>query len=442
MHINKVIVFNSTNDGIYTNPEQRENGKIVLIDISASMSEKISELKLCYSMVEALSGIKLPPIPAPKERTNLIGLLMELVRQGIGQQEFLVLTDGEDNFHDIRKIPTSVADDGSLVETDIGEFERSGAYEERRQTAILDYITNVLKADVHLIGVGNEVKHLLRMAASRPIVVAHVRPRANANEVASVMRAAVSTRPSRPSRPSRPAQLSDASAAPAAAPETAAAAPDVRIITIDNLGEHGVAPAELVDAVVANAPSVSVGGDVWTKDEAIAKFEEAEALAYADDDTPYDAVTKYNRRVVVELLKLSETRGPIPGAIVGSKYRSLFDAPGKGKWKINKLLYQLKQVGFLLEDKQHNVQVVVEGKDYNFMGDRAYSCYKPSASVESLVAALDTDADFCAAVDALKRTQPPKRKSNAGSASDDAGSPKKQNTASDPHAPPPSSPLA
>jgi hypothetical protein len=151
-------------------------------------------------------------------------------------------------------------------------------------------------------------------------------------------------------------------------------------------------------------------------------------------------VIKYNRRVVLELLKLSETRGPIPGAVVGSKYRSLFVAPSKGAWKINKLLHHLKEKGVLVEEKQHNIQVVVEGKEYNFMGDRAYSCYKASARAESTVASLDTDADFSAPVASLKRTQPYKRKSDAGSASDDAGSPKKQNTAAGPPPPPPPPP--
>lgn len=403
MHINKVITFHSLNNVLYTNPEQRDNGKIVLIDISASMQHKVSELKLCYSMLQALSDLKLPGIPTPNSRTNLIGLLMDLVREGIGSQEILVMTDGDDNFHEIHEIPTSVSDDGTLTKTDVGAFDHTEEYKERRQTAILDYITNVLKADVHIIGVGNEVKHLLRMAASRPIVVAHVRPRATATEVASVMHSAVRTRPAQ-----------------------CMTEPDARIITIDNLGNHGTASAELVEKVDANASFVSVGGDVWTKEVAMQKFEAAEHLAYADGTAPSDDVIKYNRRVVVELLKLSQTHGLVPGAIVGSKYRSLFVAPSKGEWKINKLLFQLKQNGFLVERKQHNINIVIEGKQYNFKGDRAYSCYSASSLVETLIGSIDADTDFCASVDALKNTTPYKRKSEAGSSNDDTGSAKKQ----------------
>jgi len=129
---------------------------------------------------------------------------------------------------------------------------------------------------------------------------------------------------------------------------------------------------------------------------------------------------------VVELLKLSQTHGLVPGAIVGSKYRSLFVAPSKGEWKINKLLFQLKQNGFLVERKQHNINIVIEGKQYNFKGDRAYSCYSASSLVETLIGSIDADTDFCASVDALKNTTPYKRKSEAGSSNDDTGSAKKQ----------------
>lgn len=38
-----------------------------------------------------------------------------MVREGIGLQEIAVPTDGMDNFREIRVIPKSIADDGSLV---------------------------------------------------------------------------------------------------------------------------------------------------------------------------------------------------------------------------------------------------------------------------------------------------------------------------------------
>ena len=181
----------------YTAPSDKfhPKGKVCVLDRSGSMGSQEDEFKLTLSMIKALSGLDtIPPVPKPTGNTNLIGKIKKIVESpDFGEQEIIIVTDGLDNQHDINDFHVGVTESGEPRMINIKQENYPNNYDgymRARQEAILDYLAYI-GAQVHIIGIGNEVKELLKMASSRPMTVAHVPRRATASQVATVVGAAI-----------------------------------------------------------------------------------------------------------------------------------------------------------------------------------------------------------------------------------------------------------
>jgi hypothetical protein len=186
-------------------------------------------------------------VPKPTGSTNLIGKIKKIVESpDFGEQELIIVTDGLDNQHTINAFQVGVTESGEprMVHIKKENYPSHDEYMRARQGAILDYLTYI-GAQVHIIGIGNEVKELLKMAASHPMTVAHVPQRATASQVATVVEAAISI--------VRDTAVTTADFSTA---EEHATATNARIITVDNLCGQPAAAAEQVQAIESDASRV------------------------------------------------------------------------------------------------------------------------------------------------------------------------------------------
>lgn len=365
----------------YTAPPDKfhPQGKVCILDRSGSMGSQEEEFKLTLSMIKALSDLDaIPPVPKPTGNTNLIGKIKKIVeRPDFGEQELVIVTDGLDNQHDINDFQVGVTESGEprMINIKQDNYPSHDEYMRARQEAILDYLAYI-GAQVHIIGIGNEVKELLKMAASRPMTVAHVPRHATASQVATVVGAAISI-------------VRDAAVATAdfSTAEEHVAATDARIITVENLCGQPVAKLEQVEAIESDAARVYVGDDVFNIDtfkEAFAKAEDAASII--------ECAKKYTRGVVMWLLNLSLIQGKVPGAVIGGKLAKIFEPPeGAGEWKVNKLLSELKTVGIVTAQKEDKIEFVMNGCSRTFT---KVECYEASPRASHLVAQLAGDSEW------------------------------------------------
>lgn len=383
MNLNSVQPFNGDINlpPSYTAPADKfhPKGKVCVLDRSGSMSSQENEFKLTLSMIKALAGLDaIPPVPKPAGSTNLIGKIKKIVESpDFGEQELIIITDGLDNQHDINDFQVGVTESGEprMINIRRDNYPTTDDYMHARQEAILDYLA-FIGAQVHIIGIGNEVKELLKMAASRPMTVAHIPRLATASQVATVVGAAINI-------------VRDTSVALAdfATADAHAAATDVRIITVDNLCGQPAAEAKQAEAIEHDASRVYVGDDAFNVDtfkEAFAKSEDATPIA--------ECAKKYTRGVVMWFLTLSLAQGKVPGAIIGGKLAKVFEPPdGAGEWKVNKLLSELKKVGIVTAKKEDKVEFVVEGRSRTFT---KVECYEASPRAAHLVAQVSADSEW------------------------------------------------
>jgi hypothetical protein len=293
MKLNSLEPFNGNINlpASYTAPPDKchPKGKVCVLDRSGSMGSQEGEFKLTLSTIKALPGLdSIPPVPKPTGSTNLIGKIKKIVESpDFGEQELIIVTDGLDNQHTINAFQVGVTESGEprMVHIKKENYPSHDEYMRARQGAILDYLTYI-GAQVHIIGIGNEVKELLKMAASHPMTVAHVPQRATASQVATVVGAAISI--------VRDTAVTTADFSTA---EEHATATNARIITVDNLCGQPAAAAEQVQAIESDASRVYVGDDAFTVEtfkEAFAKAEDAAPIA--------ECAKKYTRGAVMWLL--------------------------------------------------------------------------------------------------------------------------------------------
>ncbi len=383
MKINAILPFNCDIDmtPCYRAPDHEfvPEGKVCLVDVSTSMKEFEAELKLSLSMLYALAKLNsVPPIPKPGGNTNLIGKVKKIVEDpSFGKQQLVIITDGMDNQHSEKDIQVGLTQNGEpkMVHIDKDSYKNFEEYMRARQEAILDYLT-FIGAQVHVIGIGNEVKDLLKMAASRPMTVAHVPPKATAHQVATVVGAAINI--------VRDTAVDENDFSTS---EELTKASDARIITIENLCGQDVAEQEQVERIESDARLVYMGDGAFTAEsfkEAFSTAEEASSIA--------DGAKKYTRGVVMWLMKLSLTHGKVPGATIGGKLAKLFAAPeSAGEWKVNKLLSELKKVGILEGKMEQKVQFAVENHLRNFT---KVVCYEAAPRAVHLVRTMADDSEW------------------------------------------------
>jgi len=374
MKVNSILPFNGEIDlkPSYEVSADRyaKRGNILIVDRSGSMKTFEREFAVAMSMIKALAGLDRDiTVPEPYGTTNLIGKIKSIVESGnLKEQELIVITDGQDNEHDIDEIQIGVDANGNAVYVKLDESRGYETYMKERQDAILKYL-EFLGCHVHLIGIGNEVKNLLKMAAPRRMTVAHINTGAKSDEIANVVNAAI--------RVTRSNVVTTSSEAEAQA----------RIINAGNL--EGIDPLskEDVSMIEEESKRIHVTNDVLTIENFKVIFEEAEANILAGS-TSEDA-KRYTRSAVLFLMNLSMTKGAIPGAVIGGKHSKIFEPPpGVSQWPVNQLLSELKKQKLLTSSRYEKVQFVYDNKSRNF---NKVECYEAAVSVRPLIPDLLVD---------------------------------------------------
>lgn len=387
MKVNAILPFNGEID-LKPSYEVKadayhKKGKIVIVDRSASMSSLEHEFRLVMSMVTALAGLDRDiTVPKPNGSTNLIGKIQSIVESGsLKQQELIVITDGLDNAHDINKIQIGVDDDGQEVTVTLDNSGHYETYMKERQDAILKYL-EFLGCQVHLIGIGNEVKNLLKMAAPHRMTVAHINNGASSEEVANVVNAAI--------RITRSYALTETDAetgAETGAGTSAETHAQARIINAGNLAGIHPLSQEDVTMIEQNSERIHVTDDVVTIESFKMAFEEAEAITLTDVN---NEAKRYTRGVVLFLMNLSLTQGAVPGAAIGGKYSKIFAPPtGVTHWPVNQLLSELKKQKIMTSTRYEKATFVHDNKTRNF---NKVECYEVVPSVRPLIPDILADS--------------------------------------------------
>jgi hypothetical protein len=389
---NEVRIFNHRDDHapLYVAPADKwtDDGQSVWVDVSSSMELLLGELKAALSAYKVMSNIGASLVlPKPDGATNLFGNIAKFVRSGqLGNQQLVILTDGVDNNHDITSFPVGLDATGAAVHKQVQRdmFDSFADYMNARQEAILEYLESI-GAKVHIIGIGNEVTNLLRLASQRRMVAAHIPQGSNNAQVANVLQATLLA-------PDR-ARLDRSNFATA---EMHAAAGEARIVTIDNLAD--VEPSlDVVDAAQREVARVVVGEDAMTIDEFKSIFEQAEEAANLQE-----AAKRYTRAVVLWLLNLAadHENEPMPGAAIGSKLSKVFQAPEGCEtfWPVNQLLAKLRERGLLTAKRVDEVSFSHSGRTRNFTKVTCYACVSKAAP---LLREISSDQTWTAAAESL-----------------------------------------
>ena len=394
MKVNAILPFNGEID-LKPSYEAKadecyKRGKIVVVDRSASMRNAEREFSVVLSMIKALGGLKRDiTVPTPSGSTNLIGKIKSIVESGsLKEQELIVITDGQDNAHEINEIQIGVNDDGQEITVKLDNTGHYETYMKKRQDAILKYM-EFLGCQVHLIGIGNEVKNLLKMAAPHRMTVAHIENGASSAEIANVVNAAI--------------RITRSNALNAESTEAAETHAQARIINAGNLAGIEPLSKEDVTMIEQNSSKIHVTDDVLTIESFKMLFEEAEANVLTDLN---DEAKLYTRGVILFLMNLSLTQGAVPGAAIGGKYSKVFAPPaGVTRWPVNQLLSELKKQKLITSTRHEKVTFVHDKKTRNF---NKVECYEVIPSVRPLIPDLLTDcwtipADQLVKVDAKRK---------------------------------------
>jgi hypothetical protein len=431
IHIRNVTYFNEKPvQDWHNDKEPAEGTKVVdvFVDVSGSMNQYLPELKLLVSLLKALGGLPaVPPIPEPADQTNLLGVIQDALPEPTGppledddaRSNVILITDGYDN---VLPLADGLAVGWAANAPVINALPRhagvgEGLYHERRQQAVLEHLTKYRGAEVALVGVGENVTQMLRIAERLPVTVAHVEQTRSDADVAAAC-SIVNHVVGELAKPRAERARSRASSSGSRKP---------RVINKDYLKHEDNAHVLLKedDALVkrarATAKEVTIENEpepAMTFEQFAARVHEAEvgagfAFEVQGDPSkmkPEDLwLLKFTRAAL--LFHMSESRRlkrAVPGALLGGSQTSLMLATfARGThrgWQsvFNRLLSKLKagsKSGQLLEashhpakDKEAPWRYTSENNDPTAaLSWSGVPCYAPSALANGVLEELEGD---------------------------------------------------
>ena len=358
VHIERVVWFNTEYKLAYQASEPCPVGHrstVLFIDVSESMKNLVNELKLSVSFFKALSGMpRLPDLPKPAKRTNLIGAVMDYLgeleaepsNEDTTLSRVVILTDGLDNEYTRNVIPTGWDENGTVVNTTLPPLHAAD-YWERRQESVLKALTDYAKVEVCLIGIGEEVKRLLGVAQRLPITVAAIPSKADKKSICSTINAAMR-------RSSRPRVRTSSSASTSTSYDNSNAAIENPLIDASSVEPEEQPSLQLIEQAQEAADKYTLG---TKQDITIGEFKTAYAKVEASAGFPFDVdsatgeqleLLKFTRAGILWLLKESvEKDDPLPGALFSSPQQGIvrgkFEA-SRASWKspVNRILSGLR----------------------------------------------------------------------------------------------------
>ena len=321
-HVNAVVSFNSQFKILWVNEEHSDDGAVVMLDTSSSMSGNETEMRLALSALFCVSDVPRSEVayPEPCGMTSLVDAVNALMNGTFEHEgrrvdppaKVIVLTDGADTSSQDQIVERVV--DGAKVMRDIPLSA------EERNAAVAAHM-NHFGVEMMIVGIGNEVKHFLRALQRAPRVrTGLVLSGATAAQIAATVAGTVRDR-------------------------------DDTLETMESV--YGTLVSDTVDPASAEeAAQVEEGaaqvlfGDAYTVDSAKAAVDAAIRAAVGDEEAFKDADgdnRKLVRGLVTHVLYVgASTKEPVPGAMVGSKRGAVVYADANVKAACNKTLSALK----------------------------------------------------------------------------------------------------
>lgn len=362
--LNAFQAFNDVVTNVRINAKSEADGLHVLYDVSDSMRKFKTPVRLSVSALSAVTGLKSTdlPLPPPSKHTNLVGALEEVSSTVPPGATLLVVTDGDDTHFDTTEIPTSLDANGERVYTKLTRWPSSQEDITARREAVLDFMSNVIQCDVHLLGIGEEVKDFIRMASKKKkLKVAHVNTYATPRQMVSTMHVTL---------------------------EPAVTTGDTGVITVETPRVKEFSEGlddRFMNAIVQGAGDVTIEGQDDVASLKL-KFERAEEAVQFPESEKH-----YTRGVVLWFMKqMLSSGGPLPGALIGGSRRHVFDPPNESRsWKsaVNALLTSLCNTGVLKRvHKATEVKVCVDeyGLCFTYHDCQLYDVSADAGLVEAI----------------------------------------------------------
>lgn len=351
IHINVVRGFNGKLlPPLWTNPEQKDDGVVLILDLSSSMASdaNVRAVKLIYSAAQCVSGTrgKLPPVIKPHGSTALVDAINALHAEYPACPKMVLVTDGFDTSSKATQLIERLDDDDQPVlkawrkhfdtlarwmeatytfltpeqRAAMSEFDRDRAlqayYDARKdfanqQTAdVATHVSN-LGVEMVVVAIGSEVKAFVD-AMTKPgqrVNVAHIDTGATAADVLRQVRAVIR-------RPRR--EAGNTVAAPAVTADAVAYEPWV--------AEDEEAEAR---AVEEGADATTVGHEEAAR---CAHFNGPRLLGYIDAVIAPECVRfaqepKVIREAVAAFLSLARGGVPMPGPLLNGRFGGVFKDP-------------------------------------------------------------------------------------------------------------------
>lgn len=375
-HLNRLETFNTSRESIFMNPDYDLNGMRVLVDNSGSILSKgrEREVKLAVSAIAALTGhVGKLKIGRPRGGTSFADVVTEVSSEMSDGEKLVVITDGDDT---TSKRHWSYSDPQGI---------HSEGYYDRKRKALLDHLESTTKAEIFLVGIGTEVKDLIRMAAEpgRRIQCSHIVESTSENDIAKIVKTTIS-----------------------------ASARDVDVSgRIIELSAEGCEFAELNEEEQARfdtaRPMISYNHEFLTSSEIRSIIEES---MNAVPSTAVDE--KLSRTAILWFLgEMAHRNDSMAGALLGSRKQSVFEdpIPMNGAWNryLNQVLSMLVNKILVRDAEQDEVTYDINGVKFKYFKVRPYKLQKVSADA---IDEIKNDSGWACNLSSLKRRPAGKRK--------------------------------
>lgn len=357
INLHSVNFFNTRITDRWVNPgydAQKGDGTIVLWDVSGSMTDKKSELKLIASALKCVSNTQgMWNVKEAYGQTSLVDAANVLDEENTpGVSKCMIISDGVDNASTAESLIARLEDDGRRV---LAKFEKSftpfHSWKNEKfsegSTATADEIAEQfrkeqkefyddkcekvamhlsnMKMELVVVAVGTEVKDFVK-ALSKPgqrANVAHISSGASAKEVIHQI-ASVTKKPRRAAKNTVEAVVVTAAVASA-----------------DTSVTESFTDAD-VTSIETEAAVTSVG-----QKQVATEYDHAKLLKYVDaviepECAKYGHDIKHVREAIATYLQIVELKDDVPGPILHSKFGGVYQDPvfveTKQKSKFNTLI--------------------------------------------------------------------------------------------------------
>ena len=324
-HLQALYTFNTKEELIL---KGSDGGVVGVFDNSGSMNDVKDEMRVAISAFLCITNTdqRLVHMKTPKGKTYLVSCMERIVKDLPPSTRVFLLTDGDDTETSRTSIPVNVDSNGDLL---YREIHTTG----ERRSAVMDFLENVALCDVHVLGIGNEVKDLVTALSKKRMVVGHVDRGINTRQMIGVVQTVMDGKPTG------------------------------ELITLES--PNLIFPSDDVQVKIE-----TIGKNVVVSDGDTVDASALDLMLQQCEQTLSLPACKYTRAVMAWYLCELKRRGPLPGALIGGKRTRVFPGPeDRRRWSsdVNALLSKMSERPCLTSlGKQDEAIVKVGEKTFSY----------------------------------------------------------------------------